>query len=91
MLCYKGDIMGELSKLPNISTVIEAKLNAAGITTAAELSTIGSKDAFIRIRLQDSTVCLNMLYALEGANQNIRWHHLPDEKKAELKSFYKSL
>lgn len=83
--------MGELSKLPNISIVIESKLNDAGIYSPDELYALGSENAFIQIRLKDPTVCLNMLYALEGATQNIRWHYLSSEKKDMLKAFYKTL
>jgi len=83
--------MGELSKLPNISKVIEAKLSEADIVKPQELYEVGSKEAFIRIRLKDPTACVNMLYAIEGAIQGIRWHNLPDDTKAELKNFYNSL
>jgi DNA transformation protein len=30
------------------------------------------------------------LSALEGAIQGVRWHHLSDETKADLKAFYHS-
>ncbi|MDR0839949.1 MAG: TfoX/Sxy family protein [Christensenellaceae bacterium] len=83
--------MGELSKLPNISAVIEAKLMEAGISTQQELFDAGSKEAFMRIRLKDTTACLNMLCAIEGAIQGIRWHDLPDIVKSDLRSFHKGL
>ena len=83
--------MGELSKLPNISNIIEKRLIDVGISTQQELLDIGSKDAFMRIKLRDATACLNMLCALEGAIQGIRWHHLSDTVKSDLRSFHKSL
>lgn len=83
--------MGALSKLPNISKVIETKLIEADISTPQELYGLGSKEAFIRIRMKDSTACLNMLYAIEGAVQGIRWHKLPVETKGVLKEFYRGL
>ena len=83
--------MGELSSLPNISKVIEKKLNDAEIFTEAQLIEHGSQDAFTRIWLKDRDACLNMLCAIEGAIQGIRWHNLSDEKKAELKEFYNKL
>ena len=84
--------MKSLVDLPNISKVIAADLQKAGILTAEELKHIGSKDAFIRIRLHsDNRACLNKLCALEGAIHGIRWHLLPDEIKSDLKQFYKSL
>jgi DNA transformation protein len=55
------------------------------------LKEIGSKEAFFRIKQKDSTSCFNMLCALEGALQGIRWHFLSDDIKQELKAFYKTL
>ena len=83
--------MGELSKLQNISTVVEGKLNEVGIITQNQLKDIGSKQAFLSLRKNDSGACLNMLCALEGAIQGIRWHSLSDDVKKELKEFHRSL
>ena len=84
--------MKSLAALPNISKVIAADLQKAGITTAEELKSVGSKEAFIRIRLcSDSDACLSKLCALEGAIQGVRWHGLSDETKADLKQFRQSL
>lgn len=80
--------MGDLSKLINISNVIETKLNQIGINNKAELTKIGSKEAFTRILTTDSTACINMLYAIEGAIEGVRWHCLSDDVKSQLKSFY---
>ena len=82
--------MGELSMLPNISKVVEGKLNEVGITTQKQLKEIGSKQAFLSLRKNDSGACLNMLCALEGAIEGISWHYLSDEVKQELKEFHKS-
>jgi len=83
--------MGELSQLPNIGKVVEEKLQRVGISTQKDLQAVGSKEAFLRLRGEDPGACINMLCALEGAIQGIRWHGLPDEKKQELKMFYQSL
>ncbi len=80
--------MGELSKLPNISNVLEKQLNKVGIETVKELIEIGSKEAWLKIRAIDDSACINRLYGLEGAIQGIRWHGLSDETKAELKEFF---
>ena len=82
--------MGELSKLPNIGEKVEEQLNQVGIETFEQLKEIGSKQAWFRIRLIDDSACINRLYALEGAIQGIRWHHLSDEVKADLKEFCNS-
>ncbi len=83
--------MGELSKLPNIGTVLEKELNEISIMTVEQLKSLGSKEVFIKIKIKDPTACINKLYAIEGAIQGIRWHNLSDEKKQELKAFYKTL
>lgn len=83
--------MGELSKLPNIGATLEEKLNSVGITTYEELKAAGSRESFLRIKSEDSSACINMLLALEGAVQGIRWHSLDPESKTKLKQFFQSL
>ena len=81
--------MDSLSKLPNIGKTLEEKLNKVGITTPQELINTGSENALLQIRVIDESACFNMLCALEGAIQGIRWHGLPKERKEELKQFLK--
>ena len=84
--------MNQLTKLPNIGKTLALKLNAIDITSFEELKAIGSKQAIIKIStLKNSGACINMLYALEGAIQGLRWHGLNKEKKLELKAFYNLL
>lgn len=83
--------MSKLHDLPNISTVIEAELIHAGITTPEMLIESGSKKAFVKIKKVDHMACLNMLCALEGAVEGIRWYNLPAKTKEELKKFYNTL
>jgi DNA transformation protein len=83
--------MSELSSLPNVGRVLEIILNAAGIHTAEDLQAIGAKEAFLRIRLVDSSACVQMLYGLHGAVIGIRDCDLHDEAKNELMQFYNSL
>ena len=83
--------MNKLHDLPNISSLIEAELINAGIKTQEELLSMGSKKAFTEIQKKDSRACLNMLCALEGAIQGIRWYSLTPETKQDLKEFYDSL
>ncbi len=82
--------MSDLTDLPNIGKTLAVKLNSIGIRTEEELKQIGSENAIIKIStLENSGVCINMLYALEGAIQGIRWHDLDTRKKQELKDFLK--
>lgn len=80
--------MGELSKLLNIGKVLEEQLNEVGINTVDVLIDIGSKEAWLKIKEIDDSVCINRLMALEGAIQNIRWHDLYEVDKNNLKEFY---
>ncbi len=53
--------MGELATLSNIGRDTEEKLNKVGITTAAQLREIGSRQAWLMIRSIDETACLHRL------------------------------
>lgn len=79
--------MNKLSDLPNIGKTLEQKLISVGITTPQELINTGSENALMQIRAIDKSACFNMLCALEGAIQGIRWHGLSKERKDELKQF----
>ena len=79
-----------LYTLPNIGSRLAETLVKAGIGSAEDLKKTGSKKAIQLIQAHDKNQpCLNMLYALEGTIQNIRWHSLSKEKKEELKEFYR--
>ncbi|MFC2121195.1 TfoX/Sxy family protein [Bacteroidota bacterium] len=81
--------MNELTNLPNIGKTLAKKLIQAGINSPDELKNIGAENAIIRLKTIDNAgVCINMLYALEGAIQNIRWHGLSQNRKNELNEFY---
>jgi len=78
-----------LTNLPNIGKTLAVKLNQIDVTNLQELKEIGSENAIIKIAtIENSGACLNMLYAIEGAIQGIRWHSLSIERKQELKEFY---
>ena len=79
--------MSKLSDLPNIGTTLELKLLEAGISSPEELIHTGAENAFLKLAIEDESACFNMLCALEGAIQGIRWHGLPKERKEELKEF----
>jgi len=81
-----------LTDLPNIGKTLANKLNLIGIKNEQELKEMGSENAIIKIAtLAESGACINMLYALEGAIQGIRWHNLDSARKQELKEFYRML
>jgi len=80
--------MERLRDLINIGVEVEKQLHEVGIYTKAELESIGSMEAWLRIQEIDSSACINRLMGLEGAIQNIRWHNLSEEDKSRLKDFY---
>jgi DNA transformation protein len=80
--------INDLTSIPNIGKILADKLSRAGISNSDELVSAGSENTIIRLETMGIDTCLNMLYALEGAIQGIRWHNLDDNKKKELKHFY---
>lgn len=78
----------ELTNIPNIGKVLAQKLNQVGISTPLELKAVGAEQTFIRLLAIDNSACINMLYAIEGAIQEIRWHQLSTDRKQELLNFF---
>lgn len=70
---------------------MEKKLESIGICSAEELIQAGSKEAFVRLKMRFSNVCLVHLYTLQGAIDNIAYNQLPDEIKQDLKRFSDTL
>lgn len=81
--------MGELAKLPNIGKEVERQLNEAGIRDYDQLKALGAEQAWLKIQEIDESACMHRLLALEGALQKVKKTLLPEERKAELKEFYK--
>lgn len=79
----------KLEDLPNIGIVLADLLRLAGIRTPDDLYAAGSLNAFTRIKSLDPEACFSKLCALEGAVEGIRWHNLPEDKKAVLRQIYK--
>lgn len=79
-----------LSKAINIGAILEHDLNSVGINSLEDLKKCGSFSALLLLN-KHYDVCLNKLYALEGAIQGIRWHNLAKEVKDDLKKQYNSL
>ncbi len=91
LIFEKTMIMSKLQDLPNIGKTLAEKLSLAEINTSEDLQNIGSENAFIKLKTIDKNACINMLYAIEGAVQGIRWHGISKERKQELLSFYNSI
>ncbi|EJO5347853.1 TfoX/Sxy family protein [Clostridium botulinum] len=80
--------MNKLSTLPNIGNILEKRLHNVGIDCEEKLKDLGSKEVLVRLKGLDNDVCINTLYALEGAIRGIRWHSLDENIKKDLKDFY---
>ncbi|MDR1697457.1 MAG: TfoX/Sxy family protein [Erysipelotrichaceae bacterium] len=80
-----------MEKLPNIGSALVKQLNAAGIETYEQLCDIGSKEAWLRVRVVDPSACAMRLYAFEGAIQGVCWHDLTDKTKSDLSVFAKRM
>jgi DNA transformation protein len=76
----------ELTQLPNIGQVLAQKLRRAGIASYDDLVDLGSVEAYLRIWDRQDLIGYNMLYALEGAIQGVRWHDLPTEQRQRVKA-----
>ena len=82
--------MKQLTALPNIGKTLAEKLNSIGIENEDDLKNVGSENAILKIAtLENSGACINMLYALEGAIQGIRWHGIDKDRKQELNAFFR--
>jgi DNA transformation protein len=81
----------ELTTLKNIGAEMKRKLNAIGVNSAEELSELGGKEAFLRLKTVFPEICLVHLYTLQGAIHNTDFNMLTQEVKDDLKSFCDSL
>jgi DNA transformation protein len=83
-------MVDELTELPNIGEVLAAKLSAIGVETKEDLIATGSVEAVLEIGDPDQAACYNMLYALEGAIREVRWHAISKDDRSKLKEEYDS-
>lgn len=81
-----GALLEDLTQLSNIGPTLARKLQGIGIQSLEALKEIGSVEAVLQIGVKDPSACYNMLYAIEGAIQGIRWHSIPKDERARLKS-----
>lgn len=84
--------MERLTDLPNIGPKLAENLEKAGIKIPDRLRELGAEEAFLRIRAQaDAAACLHQLEALAGAAEGVRKSLLSPGRKAELKTWFRSL
>ena len=83
--------MNELHNLPNIGAYIETKLYDVHIHDEKTLRELGSKAAFKQMLTADDTLCIRVLYSLEGAIQGIKDSALSAADKEDLKAYFKMI
>ncbi len=79
--------MPELTSMINIGKEMAKKLTVVGIDSPEKLIELGTKTAFLKLKMAYPQVCLVHLYTLEGAIHNIEFNRLSEDKKKELKEF----
>ena len=79
--------MSELTSMTNIGKEMARKLTSVGIDSSEKLISMGSKQAFLKLKEAYPQVCLVHLYTLEGAIHNMEFNCLSEDKKKELKEF----
>lgn len=73
-----------VEKIRNIGPKSMAWLRQTGVRSLADLQSVGSLAAFVRIKRAGFRPSLNLLYALEGAILGCHWQEIPDARRAEL-------
>ncbi len=76
--------MSSSDKLKNVGPKSAAWLRQVGVRTQADLETLGSVAAFIKVKRAGFRPSLNLLYALEGALLGCHWQQVPDDRRGEL-------
>ena len=77
----------DILAMKNIGPAMKQKLNAIGLHHAEELTRLGSKEAFLRLKVKFPNICLVHLYTLQGAIDNLPFYMLPQAMKDDLKAF----
>jgi|SRR5215213_4716533 DNA transformation protein len=74
-----------IDTLPGIGPVTQGWLREIGIHTVGELRSMGSVEAYRRLKFMlPRRVSLNALYALEAALRGCHWLDLPQDVKTAL-------
>lgn len=75
----------------NVGKVLEVSLKKAGIDSFEKLCEIGTEKAFLKLYANNKNTSKSILFALEGAIQEIRWHNLDKKRKTQLTKFFNSV
>lgn len=71
-------------KLRNIGPKSAAWLRQVGLRTHEDVASIGTVEAFMRVKRAGFKPTLNLLYSIEGALLGCHWQEIPDARRLEL-------
>ncbi len=74
----------ELQHLKNLGKTSAQWLHAVGIHSLSDLRRLGAVGAYRAVKMRGFRVSKVLLYAIEGALQDIHWNDLPIERKQAL-------
>jgi len=77
-------VAASTQKMRNIGPKSAAWLRQVGLRSLEEIATIGTVEAFMKVRRAGFKPSLNLLYALEGAILDCHWQDVPDARRIEL-------
>lgn len=74
----------ELQHLRNLGKTSAQWLHAVGIHSASDLRRLGAVDAYRAVKARGFRASKVLLYAIEGALQDIHWNDISAERKEAL-------
>jgi DNA transformation protein and related proteins len=79
--------MKRINEMRNLGDQMERWLREADVSTPEALKTLGSIEAWLRLRfIFGSRISIIALYAMEASLRDLDWRYLPTEVKLELKN-----
>ncbi|WP_228028072.1 TfoX/Sxy family DNA transformation protein [Chitinibacter fontanus] len=76
--------METLDQLKGLGPKSRDMLAQIGITTAAQLRAADAFDMYAQLQQVMPNISLNMLYALIGAQEDLPWQQIKQERKTEI-------
>jgi DNA transformation protein len=73
-----------IASLANLGPKSAEMLQAAGISTVAQLRKLGAVEAYVRVKKKSPRASLNLLWALEGAISNLPWQDVARDHRTSL-------
>lgn len=76
--------MSSVDQLKGLGPKSRDMLAQIGITTAAQLRATDAFDVYAQLQQVMPNISLNMLYALIGAQEDLPWQQIKQERKTEI-------